>query len=270
MQKYLSEARFKTYRSCCNSDAEAFALYLWNLRLTGGVFEMIGMVEVAMRNAIDDQIRTWNSSQPPYQGASYNQEWLKAPARPLWMLLNTRTRNGNIKSTYQDASYRALQDSNIRHPGHPRHGHPVTHDDALAHVTFGLWPRLFPDARYETTDLTTVGADERRRELARRTIWDQAIRHAFPGQGRSYTVAHWVARIHELRNRVAHHEPLILTDVASYHRTAARLLRSIDPGTGDWYAGTSRVPRLLRACPVDLLPHRIPAGTVPSTSAATP
>lgn len=260
MHQHLSSARFQTYRNCAASDEEAFALYLWNMRLTGGVFEMIGMVEVAIRNAIDEQLRSWNVVQNPRQGRAtpYSDEWLRDPANPLWNLLNTRTRNGSIKSTYEDARYRALQDSNVRHPGHPRHGHPVTHDDALAHVTFGLWPRLFPDARLENVDLNTVSPADRRKEAAKRIVWTQAVSHAFPGQGRSYTVVHWVTRIHELRNRVAHHEPLILTDVASYHRTAARLLRAVDPSVGDWYAGISRVPRLLRSCPVELSIHRLP------------
>lgn len=35
----------------------------------------------------------------------------------------------------------------------------------------------------------------------------------------------------------------------SYHRTAARLLRAIDPVIGDWYAGTSRVPALVQRRP---------------------
>lgn len=257
MHQHLSEARFQTYRQCTSSDEEAFALYLWNLRLTGGVFEMIGIVEIALRNAIDEQLRIWNVLQPPRQGQIYDDKWLKSPARPLWAILNTHTQNG-VKSTYNDAKYRAVQDSNLRHPGHPRHNHPVTHDDALAHVTFGLWPRFFPDARLENVDLSSLTADARRKESAKRVIWDQALCHAFPGQGRSYTIAHWVERIHALRNRVAHHEPLILADIASYHRTAARLLRAVDPAIGSWYAGTSRVPRILRSCPVELAPHRFP------------
>jgi hypothetical protein len=260
MHQHLSAARFQTYRNCAASDEEAFQLYLWNMRLTGGVFEMIGMVEVAIRNAIDEQLRCWNAGQAPRRGhtSPYSDEWLKDPASPLWNLLNTQTRNGSIKSTYDDAKYRALQDSNIRHPGHPRHGHPVTHDDALAHVTFGLWPRLFPEARLEGVNLSTISSANRRKEEAKRILWTQAVSLAFPGQGRSYTVVHWVTRIHELRNRVAHHEPLILTDIASYHRTAARLLRAVDPSIGDWYAGISRVPGLLRSCPVDLSIHRLP------------
>lgn len=258
MKKYLSEARFKTYRDCCSTDSEALALYLWNLRLTGGVFEMIGMVEVTMRNAIDEELRAWNVLQAPRKGISFNEEWLRAPATPLWNLLNTKTRKGKLKSTYDETRFRAQADTNLRDPEHPRHGHPVTHDDVLAHVTFGTWPRLFPDVRHDGADLKKLSSEDRRKEQARRLLWQQALAKAFPGQGRSYTVSHWVSRIHALRNRVAHHEPLILTDVASYHRTASRLLRAIDPGIGDWYAGTSRVPHLLKACPVDLSSYRFP------------
>lgn len=255
---HLSQARFDTYRRCASNDAEAFDLYCWNLQLTGAVFEMLGVVEIAVRNSIDRELRQWNAAQPQRSGEDpYNEEWLKHPAPPLYSLLNTTTRYGDSRSTYTAAKGRAVQDGDIRHPGHPRHGIDVNHDDVLAHVTFGTWPHLFPDPKFANSPRPPRGYSGRR-EGWRRVMWDQALKYSFPGQGGSYTVSRWISRMHELRNRVAHHEPLILTDIRSYHRTAARILKSIDPKISDWYTSTSRVPEILKHCPVDLTPYQLP------------
>jgi hypothetical protein len=58
-----------------------------------------------------------------------------------------------------------------------------------------------------------------------------------------------VDRLHRLRNRVAHLEPLVTTDVIGYHRTACRLLNAIDADLASWYAGTSRVVQVVRSRP---------------------
>lgn len=63
------------------------------------------------------------------------------------------------------------------------------------------------------------------------------------------TVRVWVDRLHGMRNRVAHHEPLILTDLIAYHRIAARLVRAIDSDLGSWVAGVSRIPAVARSKP---------------------
>ena len=250
LQRHLSAPRFLTYRARCSSDAEAMRLYTWNQELSGAVFQMLGTVEIALRNALDRELGAWNLK----QARGGTAEWLQHPAAPLYGLIVRKGRDGRTRSVYETAKGRAVQDGDLRHPGHPRHKHPVTHDDALAHVTFGVWPDLLPDPSLRGTSLSTVSPDKRRRENARRTLWAQALRHAFPGQTSEYTVERWVRRVHHLRNRVAHHEPLILADIRSYHLTAARLLRSIDPMMGDWYAGTSPVPAAIARCPIELQP----------------
>lgn len=250
---HLSDPRFATYRRYCADDMQAMQLYRWNLEVSGAVFEMLGVVEVAVRNAIDVQLRAWNAS------GGGDPEWLKAPKKPLYGLLVTQPRYGKVKSTFEDAKHRAQQDSDLRWPGHPRHGHAVTHDDVVAHVMFGTWVNLLPDPRLkEPAARAAASKHARQRESRREVLWEASLKDAFPGQGGRYTVSYWLRRLYELRNRVAHHEPLILADLVSYHRTASRLLRAVDPRTGDWYSGISRVPALVAACPLDMTAHRSP------------
>ncbi|WP_431836509.1 hypothetical protein [Cellulomonas sp. Y8] len=245
LASHLSAARMDTYRRCTASEAAAVELYRWNTIASGAVFETLALVEVVLRNAVDRELQTWNAAQPSSQGTTYTAEWLMTPARPLWGLLNRRARGGSLRTTYGSAFDRAKKDSDLREPGHARHGATITHDDVLAHVMFGTWPALLPDPKH--ANATTP--DQRRTFNSQKVLWNQALCRAFPGQGSGMTVRVWVDRLHGLRNRVAHHEPLILTDLLAYHRVAARLVRAIDPDLGSWVAGISRVPEVVRSKP---------------------
>lgn len=229
------------YRACTNSEREALALYRWNMTLSGALHESLGLVEVVLRNAIDRRLQLWNSSQPAAQGvSSYGTNWVETPARPLWAILNPPGRGGTRHSSYRTALNRANKDKDLRDPTHPRHGIEVTHDDVVAHLTFGTWNSLLPRQRDLRGQLQPA---------SQKVLWDNALNLAFPHHPDALVIRYWVDRLHRLRNRVAHLEPLIATDVASYHRTAARLLRAIDPAVGDWYAGSSRVLPVLRQRP---------------------
>jgi len=49
----------------------AAELYEWSNKLAGAWHSHIAYVEVAVRNAIDRQLRTWNASQVRPDGTSY-------------------------------------------------------------------------------------------------------------------------------------------------------------------------------------------------------
>ncbi len=95
-------------------------------------------------------------------------------------------------------------------------------------MTFGTWNKLLP--RRDMRHSSGLGPQ------AQRALWNAALCKAFPNHPHPTVIKYWVDRLHAIRNRVAHLEPLCDTDVMSYHRTIARLLRAIDPasarGTG--------------------------------------
>lgn len=127
----------------------------------------------------------------------------------------------------------------VRTPGHRRHQAPITHDDIVANVTFGTWKKLLPRRQANGS----IGPS------AQSGMWTHALKHAFPNHPHATAVHYWVSRIHALRNRVAHAEPLLHCDFAGYHRTATRLLRAIDEEIGQWHSGISRVPAVAAARP---------------------
>jgi hypothetical protein len=55
----LSVERMSTYLYACNgSQADAVALYVWNLRASGAFWETLDVVEVVLRNALDQRLAT--------------------------------------------------------------------------------------------------------------------------------------------------------------------------------------------------------------------
>ncbi|MBS9375979.1 hypothetical protein GON09_005000 [Rhodococcus sp. B50] len=91
--KHLHPVRLSTYTSRCGNDPYlALELYKWNLQLSAAFQQVLAVTEVALRNAIDEQLRIWNAAQPRrsepgsshvQRGGSYGQDWLIDAARPL-------------------------------------------------------------------------------------------------------------------------------------------------------------------------------------------
>lgn len=234
LRRNISAARYASYRGCTNSDRDAARLYRWNLEAAAALHESLAIVEVVMRNAMDRELRTWNAAR-----GTGNDEWVQFPENPLKALL-TNPKNP-AQTTFRTAHHRASLSLRARQPQHPRHGLPVDHDDLVAHITFGTWVKLLPHR--DATQRSGLGGNRQR------GLWLNALHRAFPNAPSGPTVHHWAVRLLDIRNRVAHAEPLFTCDLMSYHRTATRLVRAIDEPAGQWHSGVSRVPRLVAERP---------------------
>lgn len=223
----LSTPRLTPFRSAADGDDElALRLYQWNVELSSACYEVLHVLEVAMRNAIDVQLAAWNSDQTdPETGASYGPYWLLRPA-PLLIRL---TQGG---SDIDKARARATAAARKR-PG-PGRGRIVNHDDILANLTFGTWNFLLPD-----------------RDAGRQYLWREALSSAFPHlmlSPRDLTLA--VRNLNELRNRIAHLEPVL--DSRRIHRhlsDAWEILGGLDPAVEQWVTGWQRVTTVLAQRP---------------------
>ena len=181
---------------------------------------------------MDAQLRSWNAAQPPRSGSQpYTAEWIENPAKPLWEVLNPKQRGGNRYSAYQTALERATADRNTRLATHARRAAPVTHDDLVAHLTFGTWVGLLP-RRQLSGHLGPAGNV---------VLWNQALMRAFPNHQNPTVISYWLSGLRLVRNRVAHMESLLDVDAIRVNRTAIRLLRAVDSTLGDWLSGISRV-----------------------------
>lgn len=222
MAPYLSEAG--------GNDKDALDLYLWNLKLTAAVQEVLGVTEVILRNAMDRELQRWNSK--------------KAGAKTSWLMQEPETPlRGLVNKKRKQALHRAKKEANSRPYGHPRRGAAVCHDDVLAQLMFGTWKDLLPN------HAPNAGAAQH--NINRERMWNEALQNAFPYEadldGRK---TYWrVAHLHLLRNRVSHMDSLLNIDVKDRIQDAFKLVGSVDPALRDWVTGFSRVSEIYRDRP---------------------
>ncbi|GAA1836256.1 Abi family protein [Nocardioides hankookensis] len=217
----LSEPRLGPYLAAAGGNhKDALRLYGWNIDLSGAVYEALHVFEVVLRNALDQQLCTWNATQSDATtGLPHARDWLMDPSRLLKRLLRDDLEKATKRATT------ALRGSG-RAPGHP---------DVLTQLTFGTWRFLLPD-----------------RDPGRRLLWDQALRHGFPHlsvQPRDLVAQ--VDGVYRLRNRVAHLEPLLAQGAVRAEYNAMRhVLAAIDPTIEQWFTSRQRITAALRARPV--------------------
>jgi hypothetical protein len=223
--RWISPPRFAPYLHEASGNVRAgVRLYDWNRELSGAVYELLHMFEVALRNAMDEQLCSWNARQQRSGGTGHHSsDWLLDPA-PLLVRL---TRNGqDIRKAQKHATTSAKSWWPSR---------PVNHSDVLAQLSLGTWRYLLPN-----------------KDPGRQLLWNEALHGAFPRLvTRPQTLTAKVHDIHLLRNRVAHLEPLIRTKVVRARLTdVLEVLRAIDTVPEQWAAGQQRVTTVLKARPL--------------------
>ncbi|MCO5973185.1 hypothetical protein [Actinoallomurus soli] len=102
----------------------------------------------------------------------------------------------------------------------------------MSELGFGFW-RYLLSARYE------------------QSLWTPALRHAFPElrPQRRREVADRVARLHLLRNRLAHHEPIHRRDLAADHADLIFVASAICPHAAAWIERNSTVTAVVSRRP---------------------
>ncbi|MFI8778629.1 hypothetical protein ACIGH6_16275 [Brachybacterium paraconglomeratum] len=235
----LHPARLLTYTAAVQGDPrKAIDLYLWNLRLAAAFQEVLALVEIGLRNALDAQLRQW----VPAQSGSHSPEWLiTGRPSPLSTLVTAKT-VGKMQRQAENAR-------GLRSSSHPRRHAALTHDDVLAQMTFGTLTALLPIAN---TNAAKYGA--------KRVLWGQALINGFPHLDTQtdpdgLVLADRVSRLHLLRNRVAHMEPLLEVNVPARLTDAYTVLGLIDPDLRSLAAGSSRVRQVLASDPRPTAPN---------------
>lgn len=181
----LSHARLSNYRSFfgATDDIEALGLYQWNSELSTELFRVICLVEVALRN----QFHRAMSLRYGVMGGSGSKDW------------------------YEHVALSPLSKSKVQGITHFKHGPSLlpraptpSPDDVVSGLSFGFWPHLL-DLRLDV--------------LANRVDWGPILLDVLPGH-RQRQASHWAKQKHrdtlfgrldlcnELRNRIAHHEPV--------------------------------------------------------------
>ena len=221
LEPHLTATRLAPYLAVAGGNRrDAVRLYQWNIDLSGAVYQALHIVEVVLRNAIDSELGAWNARQVDNStGSPRGTEWLLDPAPLLRRLI----RPEELSKAHNRATV-AIRPQR----------RPVTHGDLLAQLSFGTWRYLLPD-----------------KDAGRQLLWREAIHRAFPHLTTDpATLVRKVDGIHQLRNRVAHLEPLLrMAIVREQCRNMRDVLSAIDPEVERWFVSNQRVTAVLRTRP---------------------
>jgi hypothetical protein len=226
LDQAISPDRLGTYLRAGKGDpGRARALYLWDRDVASAVLADVAVVEVALRNALNDGLVRM-----------HGEDWY---TRDIGLDDRSRTKLA--------AAWRDLPRAR-RTPGR-----------VVAQLMFGFWVDLLDSGG-------TVGREPQQWDVRYDDLWRAGLARVFPG-GRTEAAAlgarfsrAWthqqVRTVQILRNRAAHHEPLIngvplpgqrqsgrsRISVVQGHQACLLVLRMIDRDLGEWAQQQSRVP----------------------------
>lgn len=169
----ISPDRMRKYILACNNDSKrAMTLYRYNLKLSQEMFTMISCFEVALRNRIDREMKL-----------HYGNDWLRDLVLPGGAFF------GNPRV---DKTYRIIRKA---YDGLVRDG-IYSHPKLLSEMEFGIWKYMFNNLQYG--------------------LCGRHLLHIFPNKPKSnkfYRVDNSrifleLDCINNIRNRIAHHEPI--------------------------------------------------------------
>ncbi len=206
LARLLGQDRFRSYVDCCEGELPlAVQLYRWNTVIGAALWQPLGHLEVALRNALSDAL----AQRHVRNGRSGS--WLDDPADDL-----------------DAAAHRAIAVAcrRVRRKGKRR-----SDGQTISELGFGFWRFLIT-----------------RRHTA---LWPD-LASAFPGapDRRRETAEDPIARLHELRNRIAHHQRIWNRDLAARYADVLLVAGYLDADLPAWIARDCRVPALLRARPL--------------------
>lgn len=222
MIRLLSTPRLATYSAACHgSVADGLELYRWNLDVSMAFFESIHYFEVALRNSVDTAMTKWFDSVYPVAHGNPTLAWFE----PNTVHANQMTpaQLSGLKTGSQNQIRNARQLAGRRHQ-------PVMPGHIVAELTMGFWQYL----------LRPSGTNQ---------MWTNALRYAFVPTVKQQRLDASVKQLVDLRNRIAHHEPIFSLDLDDEYANLIQTAEIIESGLGWWIDTTSRVEGILRLRP---------------------
>ena len=217
LEASFSSVRLSTYLKAVRGDREkALHLYTWNTAISAAFYGPLQGLEVALRNAMDRQLT-----------ACYGEAWYDNPATGL---------DARGLGRVADAKKVVVRANN------------TPSSRIVAVLSFGFWVSLLgPGGRREPAG---------RRADYEMTLWRPALRGAFSHlTPLTRKQAHRPLNcLRELRNRIAHHEPIFARNLSEDHQRILAVTGWISPAARSWIEGHSRVAALLDAsiCATDV------------------
>jgi hypothetical protein len=221
LQDGLSGPRLRPYLAEAGNIDDALRLYLWNCALASTFHSPLAMVEIMLRNALDAQLvkifrqRDWFSNQDFTDMADEVAKRPPSGANHVWPNLLDQINKA------QEAAIKALQrrieEAQRAGRRQPEAQRPTV-DDIVAQLTYGFW--------------TTIMSRH-----FQASVWNKGLYGAFPHfmaveeqKIKRERVAEVFTSLRRVRNRIAHHEPLLNMRISE---TYGEIIRSASWMHGD-------------------------------------
>lgn len=197
--RLISHERLAAFVAITGTERDALALHHETMLLQGALAPVMGVIEIALRNAIGERLR----------GLFGVPDWLRAPPPGFEWRGEERDAVRRAVSHARRAAYAkmtAAEKKGLEALAFP-HGVPegLSHEDrvkrrqaaitvtvgpVIAQLTLFFWKRLF-SADYEAK------------------LWKRSLKRLFPDKDVDRAAVAWRLEVlYQARNRLAHHEPL--------------------------------------------------------------
>ena len=224
VEAWLSAPRYAVYLSATVGDRQrALDLYEWNAEISSALMHDLAHLEVGIRNAYDQALTNY---------AQFARHWTISPQQVFAPVYRTKRvqdpttgrrvpHRVDVNRKPRDDLQRAISDAG---------GPQAPSGKIVAQLMFGFW-------RYLSSSAHEV------------SLWRPYLHHAFPSGTSRTEVDVRMGDLHRLRNRVAHHEPLLTWNIARAHQQLIELTTLIAPELGKHVLSSSKVTTLLAAKP---------------------
>lgn len=211
LARLLSGGRMNSYTAAVaaaeGSERSELDVYVYNMALSAALLGPLHMLEVVTRNsmhlALKKQFR--------------QDDWWNA-------------RGVNLLHMQDDALTKV--EDKLKEREHNEGYPPATADDIVAALDFGFWCGILGKGRTGDASFDYE-----------RTLWQPALRHAFPQwRGQRDVLARKMHAARTLRNRVGHHEPVHHRRIEQDYKSMIDVIMYVSRPVSDWVNDRSLVP----------------------------
>jgi hypothetical protein len=214
LEKSFSKKRFTPYFVKAGHDqAYAFNLYLYNARLSKAFLFPLHMLEVTLRNKINEIFKQRFNAEE-----NNGSEWIDNPS--FYSLLSKESLDSLNKAKERTSVKNANKKKKL--------------DNLVSEMSFDFWSNLFRD-EYD------------------RTLWQTSMSKLLPNSPTTTRDEFQIIirDINRFRNRIAHHESITIrnVDLSKIHADILKILEGICHSTRDWTKHYSTVNPTIRTRP---------------------
>lgn len=217
IEKHLSKPRINRYLRICGNKTKAIKLYKANIKLSQAFHPLLGVIEVALRNNINEALTA-------YFGDS---DWIINQKTGFMASPTLRGTKFYLKTEVEKTERKLRQ-----------RGLAVSSGKIIAEQTFGFWTDLFEPHHFRLIGASPMNAFSN-----------------LPTASNRIAVSVKLRKIRKFRNRINHNEPIILyrhtidfTVATEIHQSIKEVLNWLDPKLIGWVAELDKVPQTLAHC----------------------